>query len=370
MKKVKYKQTINEFEKVIQDKELIIYGRTRETEKICGTYNVKYIIDQDDELCDVIIKNKQIYTPDKLYSEDSSEIVVLVATSERYFLEITKKIEEIIDVPIFYWNVMNNAFLNNFSCELFDNYYRIREIEKRLYDDSSKRIYREVVNRRIAGIDTGYEDLKIANDIQYIFRPALYSKQEGAILDCGAYIGDTIDRFVNFFGDEVKKIYSFEALPENLEELERKKNIMKKKWEGEIEIIPYAVSDKAEKIIFYETEKRGACFSPQFRGATKFRTKKPVKQITVNAEKIDNLISCSDQVRYIKMDIEGAELEALQGAEQTIKREKPGLAISIYHNPEDYYRLAELILKMVPEYKLAVRHHKYKHVDTVLYAWI
>ena len=90
----------------------------------------------------------------------------------------------------------------------------------------------------------------------------------------------------------------------------------------------------------------------------------------VDTVSIDEVIPQTEKVGYIKMDIEGAEYKALTGARETIIRERPGLAISIYHNAADYYRLAELIREYVPEYKLAVMHHKDKHVDTVLYAWI
>ena len=103
---------------------------------------------------------------------------------------------------------------------------------------------------------------------------------------------------------------------------------------------------------------------------TKFVNKPPVDEITVEAVTIDETIQTDQKIRLIKMDIEGAEYQALVGARKTIQREKPGLAISIYHNPEDYYRLADLIKGYVPEYNLAVRHHKERHVDTVLYAWV
>jgi hypothetical protein len=78
------------------------------------------------------------------------------------------------------------------------------------------------------------------------------------------------------------------------------------------------------------------------------------------------------------MDIEGAEFNALIGAKETILRDKPKLAICIYHSNEDMLRIAEWIHVLVPEYKLYVRHHgakNYVHpvmgpAETVLYATI
>jgi len=75
-----------------------------------------------------------------------------------------------------------------------------------------------------------------------------------------------------------------------------------------------------------------------------------------------------EPVTFIKMDIEGAELNALKGAEQTIKKYKPKLAISIYHKPEDVWEIPNLLLEFVPDYKFYIRHYSLSCFETVLYA--
>ena len=70
------------------------------------------------------------------------------------------------------------------------------------------------------------------------------------------------------------------------------------------------------------------------------------------------------------MDIEGAEIEALKGAEKTIKRCKPKLAICIYHEYEHLYKIPMMIKEMVPEYKLYMRHHSDTSSETVIYACV
>ena len=75
-----------------------------------------------------------------------------------------------------------------------------------------------------------------------------------------------------------------------------------------------------------------------------------------------------EPVTFIKMDIEGAELNALKGAEQTIKKYKPKLAICIYHKPEDVWEIPNLLLEFVPDYKFYIRHHSLSYAETVLYA--
>lgn len=68
------------------------------------------------------------------------------------------------------------------------------------------------------------------------------------------------------------------------------------------------------------------------------------------------------------MDIEGAEMDALFVAQETIWRNHPKLAICIYHSDEDMIQIIEYVHSLVPEYKLFVRHHTRGRCETVLYA--
>lgn len=68
------------------------------------------------------------------------------------------------------------------------------------------------------------------------------------------------------------------------------------------------------------------------------------------------------------MDIEGAELEALKGAAETIKKNRPRLAICLYHKDEDIVDIPQYVKELVPEYKLYIRHYNVGLIDIVLYA--
>ena len=71
---------------------------------------------------------------------------------------------------------------------------------------------------------------------------------------------------------------------------------------------------------------------------------------------------------FIKMDIEGAEMEALKGARGIIENTRPRLAISVYHKPEDMVDIMDYILRINPDYKLYLRHYSSCCWETVLYA--
>ena len=82
---------------------------------------------------------------------------------------------------------------------------------------------------------------------------------------------------------------------------------------------------------------------------------------------IDEMLQ-GDKATYIKMDIEGAEMAALLGAQNTIRKYKPKLAICIYHKPDDLWKIPTYILKEYPWYKIYIRHYSYDIFETVLYA--
>lgn len=89
----------------------------------------------------------------------------------------------------------------------------------------------------------------------------------------------------------------------------------------------------------------------------------------IEVDTLDNILN-GQEVTFIKMDIEGIELKALQGAEQTIKIHKPRLAISVYHKVEDILEIPLYLKSILPEYKFALRHYTSKLQETVLYAWV
>jgi hypothetical protein len=101
------------------------------------------------------------------------------------------------------------------------------------------------------------------------------------------------------------------------------------------------------------SERRTLSFSA--KGNTSSKVCSSGEPITVVP--IDDLVQTGERVTFIKMDVEGAELESLKGAEKTICRDRPKLAVCIYHKREDMVEIPLFIKKLVPDYKLYVRMH-------------
>ncbi|MBE5871393.1 MAG: FkbM family methyltransferase [Lachnospiraceae bacterium] len=95
--------------------------------------------------------------------------------------------------------------------------------------------------------------------------------------------------------------------------------------------------------------------------------KAAIETESIDVTKIDNVVG-ERPITFIKMDIEGAELNALRGAEKVICRWKPKLAICIYHKTEDIWEIPDYILRLRPDYRFYLRHYSFDGSETVLYA--
>lgn len=151
----------------------------------------------------------------------------------------------------------------------------------------------------------------------------------------------------------VKKIYAFEPDLNNYEIC--RKVASEKFTNGTVEIIPKGTWSSDTTL----------CFDSSADGASHISGSGDRK---IEVVAIDNVVDSNEKVTFIKMDVEGAELESLKGAEKTIERCKPKLAICIYHKPKDMIEIPMFIKKLVPDYKLYIRHHSNGEGETVLYA--
>lgn len=169
-------------------------------------------------------------------------------------------------------------------------------------------------------------------------------------VDAGGFDGNTSVLFAKHCPN-YKKIYIWEPDETNLSLIRDNNNL--KQLEN-IDVIPLGTWDKKETLCF-DAERFAGCKITD-TGETK-----------INCDSLDNVLG-DEPVTFIKMDIEGAELNALKGAKNIITKYKPKLAISLYHKPEDIVEIPLYIKSIVPEYKLYIRHYSTTYSETVLYA--
>jgi len=163
------------------------------------------------------------------------------------------------------------------------------------------------------------------------------------VLDCGANVG-VYTRLALDTG--AKKVIAIEPAPENLESLRR--NFKEEIAAGRVVIVPKGVWHKDDVL----TLRR----DPTNTAADSFVMLKDNQAGSVQAPltTIDKLVKelNLERVDYIKMDIEGAETNALTGGQQTLAQYHPRLSLSAYHMPTDPERIPELVKQAWPGYKM------------------
>lgn len=89
-------------------------------------------------------------------------------------------------------------------------------------------------------------------------------------------------------------------------------------------------------------------------------------ELAVQADALDALLK-DKKIDFIKLDIEGAELNALHGAAEIIRSQKPLLAVCVYHSQSHFWQIPEFVLGLNPDYKIYLRHYTEGIYETVMY---
>ncbi len=180
--------------------------------------------------------------------------------------------------------------------------------------------------------------------------PFLQPVENEIYVDAGAHDTETIQSFAQFTSHRYQKIYAMEPDPAQVEVIEKQ---LGKKGLENVQVIPKGAWSKNTELLFSSNGAMGT-FGEE-------------GNVRLPVTSIDSMVG-NDKVTFIKMDIEGSELEALRGAKQTIRECKPRLAICLYHKPEDIVEIPLWLAATVPEYKFYIRHLYYMVAETVLFA--
>jgi len=182
-----------------------------------------------------------------------------------------------------------------------------------------------------------------------------FSKGYASFVDCGAYMGDSLCDLLNL--KECETYIGFEADINNFEKLERFIDSLNESSKiKEIILLPCGVSDNNGYLSFNQDASK----SSRFISAEDDGVKVPIV-------KIDDVLK-KKKVSFIKMDIEGAEIPALNGAQNIIRTQTTDLAICVYHKVTDLWEIPLMLKSMCEEYVFYLRTHAPSAGETVLYA--
>ncbi len=175
---------------------------------------------------------------------------------------------------------------------------------------------------------------------EYFYDDSLNSGGDKTWIDVGAYTGDTIELAYDRFKDSIKKYYALEPNEKIVAELNN--TINKLNIHDKTEILEYGLGNRDQILCF---EEKGALSSINLAGGGK----------KIKIKQWDQLGLDIIGTPYVKMDIEGAEMSALEGMRNFIIEKRPYLAICLYHRIEDILEVPAYIYSLDRNYKFYLR---------------
>lgn len=254
-------------------------------------------------------------------------------------------------IDYFDFNFFNKAafpipFNEENYIKIINNLDKLNFIYNKIEDPKSREIFEHIIDFRI--------------NFNYSKHPFIYNLENQyfenyfdwcsirTFVDAGGFDGNTsLKAIKNFKG--LQKIKFIEPFPDAM-------NIAK-------EILSNVNSCKIEYILSAISSYNGKTFFTTSNGnANHFCSS---SDLIVDVNRLDEIIN--EKVDYLKLDIEGEELDALIGAENIIKKYKPIIAVCIYHKQEHFWEIPNFLLSIKPSYKIFLNHYTEGICETVMY---
>jgi FkbM family methyltransferase len=226
---------------------------------------------------------------------------------------------------------------------------KIDTVYSLLADEFSRTVFCNILKHRITMDFSCFNN--IISEKQYFPSDIFNLGDRECFVDGGVYNGETIADFVSATNNNFDYIYGFEPDRKNyrrlVKELVFKDGERLKLFNSGL----YSINGRAG---FNGQGNSSSCICGN-------------GEDTVSLVRLDDIIG-EHKPTYIKLDIEGAEEEALYGMRETITKYHPRLAISVYHKASDLWELPLLIHSMSASYSLYLRHYSNGLFETVCYA--
>ncbi|MBO4687077.1 MAG: FkbM family methyltransferase [Clostridiales bacterium] len=248
------------------------------------------------------------------------------------------------DVPVYGTFLFDSAFQASHAYELS----RVRSF---LEDDLSRETWDRVIRYKLTGdytllrpCETPFEELSSLIRLQ---DPARY-------IDLGAYNGDTVSLYTELF-PEILDIVAVEPDGRNFRKLLERVAGFSPSADGQTGSEPSRkISVSCVRALISDHD--GLASIPRNRGRGVHETPSSGKTEELTAISLVTLLS-GRKADLIKFDVEGNERAAIEGGREILLRDKPALIVSCYHRNEDLFLLPLLLKKMVPDYRVYMRHH-------------
>ena len=318
-------------------KSVLIYGMGNGADKVIDELNRLGVPILGVTASDSFVRGQNFrgFTVKKL-SEFDGDFIIAVSFAScipevmNHIVSLTEKHTVLVPcVPVVGDELFNEEFVEKYKDKL--------EAAYNLFDDKSKEVFQGCVKFMIGG--ELCDLMNITSEKSEVFENVLKLSSEESYLDLGAYRGDTVDELLRYSGGSYASIIA----------LEPDKRTYKKLCEH---IDGMANVTALQKAIY------------SFSGTASFNSaagrQSSLSDVGTEIETVTVDELCEDKkITYIKMDVEGAEKDALIGAKRTLEEQKPKLNVALYHKFTDIFELPLLIKSINPDYKFHLRRHPY-----------
>lgn len=217
-----------------------------------------------------------------------------------------------------------------------------------LSDEKSRRVLDGLIGYRL-----DYDSLQadaVADEYsrQYFDAQLIAHNDHDVFVDLGGYDGDTAEKFIEYSGGSYAKVFVFEPDAHLLSRAAKRLAPYRN-----VELVPAGAYSRDGELRFAASGRTNGTICED-------------GEIVIPVRSLDSALV--ETPTLIKMDIEGAETEALRGAAQLLRRAKPRLAIAAYHYAPDLWRLVDVVREINPSYLFYLRHYSETGLESVIYA--
>lgn len=306
---------------------------------------------------------------------DKNTIFLVIGS---YYTEICMNLESMGFKNFYVYSIQTFNHIWKYH-QLLKSKNEVNEIYNSLEDDTSKKVIENILKTRITNNYRFIDQIQDKNlDNEYFDKSIVPLHENETFIDAGAYVGDTLVKFLKNVNFKFNKAYLFEPDKNNYYMLKNQLQNNKLLDVGEGELAEINIGNLKNKINYYNlgvfNEQTTLDFlgsigvASHIAGNIKMEEKIDEKYNTsINLVKLDHFIDDSN-ITLIKMDIEGAEIEALEGCKDIIVNQRPKLIICIYHKENHLWKIPLYIKKLNLNYTFFIRHYGANLWDTICYA--
>ena len=292
------------------------------------------------------------------YGEDSV-FLVTIWNEFHWFNETEKQLRKygcncVAPYPSLHWRfpeLFLPCLLNDLPSKLYEQADRVLAAEEIWADCESRAIFEANIRLRALGDLRAVPGRPVENT--YLPTELIKLSKHDHFLDCGATCGEMLQDLIRKRGEDFDSFDAIEADNISYPKLEAYRDQLPLSLKTKLRLHNCAIGATRGTVRFAHSGLTGSSISDE--------------GLPVACHRIDDLFA-DTPLTFIKMDIEGAEFDALRGASHVLRRDRPILAICVYHRQSDIWRIPLFAHELLPEHKLYLRGYEGDGFQTVLYA--